>query len=77
VQNAPVIYWYARVWTNGQSVAAQVAALRKHGAGKVFREMASGAKSDRAQLRRLLDQFDAVDVMVTRLDRQRAAPAIC
>jgi DNA invertase Pin-like site-specific DNA recombinase len=44
----------------------------------VFREMASGAKPDRAQLRRLLDQFDAVDVMmVTRLDRQRAAPAIC
>jgi hypothetical protein len=37
--------------------------------------MASGAKPDRAQLRRLLDQFDAVDVMmVTRLDRQRAAP---
>jgi DNA invertase Pin-like site-specific DNA recombinase len=32
--------------------------------------MASGAKPDRAQLRRLLDQFDAADVMmVTRLDR--------
>ena len=32
--------------------------------------MASGAKSDRAQLRRLLDQLDAGDVlMVTRLDR--------
>jgi DNA invertase Pin-like site-specific DNA recombinase len=73
-----MIHGYARVWTNVQSVAAQAAALRKHRAGKVFREMASGAKSDRAQLRRLLDQFDAVDViMVTRLDRQRAAPAIC
>jgi hypothetical protein len=35
-----------------QSVAAQVAALRKHGAGKVFREVASGAKTERAQLRR-------------------------
>ena len=55
---------------DGQSVAAQVAALRKHGAGKVFREVASGAKTDRAQLRRLLDQLDAGDVlMVTRLDR--------
>jgi DNA invertase Pin-like site-specific DNA recombinase len=44
--------------------------LRKHGAGKVFREVASGAKTDRAQLRRLLDQVDAGDVlMVTRLDR--------
>ena len=70
MQNAPVVYWYARVWTNGQSVAAQVAALRKHGAGKVFREVASGAKTDRAQLRRLLDQLEAGDVVtVTRLDR--------
>ena len=44
--------------------------LRKHGADKVFREVASGAKTDRAQLRRLLDQLDAGDVlMVTRLDR--------
>jgi DNA invertase Pin-like site-specific DNA recombinase len=65
-----MIYGYARVSTDGQSVTAQVAELRKHGAGKVFREVASGAKTDRAQLRRLLDQLDAGDVlMVTRLDR--------
>ena len=65
-----MIYGYARVSTDGQSVTAQVAALRKHGAGKVFREVASGAKTDRAQLRRLLDQLDDGDlVMVTRLDR--------
>jgi DNA invertase Pin-like site-specific DNA recombinase len=64
-----MIYGYARVSTDGQSVTAQVAA-RKHGAGKVFREVASGAKTDRAQLRRVLDQLDAGDVlMVTRLDR--------
>jgi DNA invertase Pin-like site-specific DNA recombinase len=65
-----MIYGYAQVSTDGQSVAAQVAVLRKHGAGKVFREVASGAKTDRAQLCRLLDQLDADDVlMVTRLDR--------
>src|SRR5947208_15463825 len=65
-----MIFGYARVSTDGQSVNAQVAALRKHGAGKVFREVASGAKTERAQLRRLLDQLDAGDVlMVTRLDR--------
>jgi DNA invertase Pin-like site-specific DNA recombinase len=65
-----MIYGYARVSTDGQSVTAQVAELRKHGAGEVFREVASGAKTDRAQLRRLLDQLDADDVlMVTRLDR--------
>lgn len=40
------------------------------GAGKVFREVASGAKTNRAQLRRVLDQLAAGDVLlVTRLDR--------
>src|SRR6266849_4064967 len=68
--NRIMIYGYARVSTDGQSVMAQVAELRKHGAGKVFREVASGAKTDRAQLRRVLDQLAAGDVlMVTRLDR--------
>jgi hypothetical protein len=40
-----------------EQVSFQVATRRKHGAGKVFREVASGAKTDRAQLRRLLDQL--------------------
>jgi DNA invertase Pin-like site-specific DNA recombinase len=61
---------YARVSTDGQSVDAQVRQLRAAGAEKVYRETASGAKTDRAQLRRVLDQLDAGDVlMVTRLDR--------
>ena len=41
-------YSYARVPTDGQSVAAQVAALKASEATKVFREVASGAKTDRA-----------------------------
>ncbi|MBV9747644.1 MAG: recombinase family protein [Acetobacteraceae bacterium] len=65
-----MIYGYARVSTDGQSVAAQVAELTKAGCAKVFRETASGAKTDRAQLRRALDQLAAGDVlMVTQLDR--------
>jgi DNA invertase Pin-like site-specific DNA recombinase len=65
-----MIYGYARVSTDGQSVDAQIAALTAAGAGRVYREVASGAKTDRAQLRRVLDQLDAGDVlMVTRLDR--------
>jgi DNA invertase Pin-like site-specific DNA recombinase len=65
-----MIYGYARVSTDGQSVTAQVAALRAAGAGKVFREVASGAKTDRAQLRKAITALDAGDVlMVTRLDR--------
>ena len=63
-------YGYARVSTDGQSVDAQVRQLRAAGCKTVFREVASGAKTDRAQLRRLLDQLDAGDVVtVTRLDR--------
>src|SRR5260221_13841612 len=66
----PMKYGYARVSTDGQSIDAQVRQLRAAGARQVFREVASGAKTDRAQLRRLLDQLDAGDVlMVTRLDR--------
>ena len=65
-----MIYGYARVSTDGQSLDAQVKQLRAAGAEKVFRETASGAKTDRAQLRRVLDQLDKGDVlMVTRLDR--------
>lgn len=65
-----MIYGYARVSTDGQSVDAQVRQLRAAGCKTVFREVASGAKTDRAQLRRLLDQLEAGDVVtVTRLDR--------
>jgi DNA invertase Pin-like site-specific DNA recombinase len=65
-----MIYGYARVSTDGQSVAAQVVALTAAGAGRVFQEVASGAKTDRAQLRRALDALGAGDVlMVTQLDR--------
>jgi DNA invertase Pin-like site-specific DNA recombinase len=42
-----MIYGYARVSTDGQSVDAQVAALKAAGAAHVFRETASGAKTDR------------------------------
>src|SRR5271166_813964 len=65
-----MIYGYAWVSTGGQSEAAQVRQLRAAGAGKVFREVASGDKTDRPQLRRLLAEIRPGDVMmVTRLDR--------
>ena len=65
-----MFHGYARVSTDGQSVDAQVRQLTKAGCVKVFREVASGAKTDRAQLRNALAQLAAGDVlMVTRLDR--------
>jgi DNA invertase Pin-like site-specific DNA recombinase len=65
-----VIYGDARVSTDGQSVDAQVKALSAAGAERVFKETASGAKTDRAQLRRAIDALGKGDVLlVTRLDR--------
>jgi DNA invertase Pin-like site-specific DNA recombinase len=63
-------YGYARTLTDGQSVDAQVRWLTKAGCKKVFREVASGAKTDLAQLRRLLAALAPGEVVtVTRIDR--------
>ena len=65
-----MIYGYARVSTDGQSVDAQVKQLRAAGAEKLFRETASGARADRAELRRAIGKLETGDVLtVTRLDR--------
>src|SRR5208283_3866780 len=65
-----MISGYARVSTDGQSLDTQVRQLRAAGAQKVFRETASGAQTDRPQLRRALSQLTEGDVLsVTRLDR--------
>src|ERR1700760_1833775 len=65
---------YARVSTDGQSVEAQVRQLTKAGCKRVLRETASGAKTDRTQLRQAVDQLEASDVlMVTR----PAQPGTC
>jgi DNA invertase Pin-like site-specific DNA recombinase len=64
------IFGYARVSTDGQTVAAQVASLRAAGAAKVFSETASGAKTDRSELAKVMRVLESGDVlMVTRLDR--------
>jgi DNA invertase Pin-like site-specific DNA recombinase/predicted nucleotidyltransferase len=64
------IYGYARISTEGQTLDAQVKALRAAGCARIFREKVTGAIADRAQLRRAIDQLAAGDVlMVTRLDR--------
>jgi DNA invertase Pin-like site-specific DNA recombinase len=64
------LYGYARVSTNGQDLAAQEAELLTAGCAKVFKEKASGAKTDRAQLAKALRRLEPGDVLiVTRLDR--------
>ena len=64
------VYGYARVSTNGQTLASQDAELHAAGAAKVYAEKMSGARTDRPELGKLLKRLDAGDVLlVTRLDR--------
>ena len=56
-----MIYGYARVSTDGESVDAQVKQLRAAGAETVFRETASGAKSDRRELARAINSLGGGD----------------
>jgi DNA invertase Pin-like site-specific DNA recombinase len=64
------VYGYARVSTEGQTLAAQEADLHEAGAARVFKEKISGTANHRAQLHRLLNTINAGDVViVTRLDR--------
>jgi DNA invertase Pin-like site-specific DNA recombinase len=61
---------YARVSTDDQDTAAQVAALRAAGCERIYREKASGGRWDRPQLHQLLDQLRKSDVLVVwKLDR--------
>ena len=64
------VYGYARVSTDGQTLASQDATLHAAGCAKVYSEKVSGARSDRAQLVKVLRRLEPGDVlMVTRLDR--------
>ena len=61
---------YARVSTDDQDTAAQVAALKAGGCERIYREKASGGRWDRPELHRLLDQMRKGDVLVvSKLDR--------
>jgi DNA invertase Pin-like site-specific DNA recombinase len=61
---------YARVSTNDQDAAAQVAALNGAGCERIYREKASGGRWERPELRRLLDQLRKGDVLIVwKLDR--------
>jgi DNA invertase Pin-like site-specific DNA recombinase len=64
------IIGYARVSTDGQTLDSQIAALSAAGAGRIYRETASGAKAERKELARALKAITAGDtLLVTRLDR--------
>jgi DNA invertase Pin-like site-specific DNA recombinase len=70
MEGGMAVYGYARVSTDGQSLAAQIAELKAAKCAKIFQEKISGARSDRKQLTRLMTVLAKGDVLVvTRLDR--------
>ena len=65
-----MIVGYARVPTADQTLDAQLEALRKAGAQKVWREKISGARSDRPQLKKLMASLGKGDTLIiTKIDR--------
>jgi Resolvase, N terminal domain len=63
-------YGYARVSTNGQDLGSQETELLAAGCTKVFKEKVSGAKTDRAELAKVIRRLEPGDVLiVTCLDR--------
>ena len=61
---------YARVSTDDQDLALQRSALKAAGCRRLYEEKISGAKRDRPELARMLDNLRDEDVIVvTRLDR--------
>ena len=63
-------YGYARVSTDGQSLDSQIAHLRLAECQVIYSETASGAKTERRELRKCLAKLKPGDILiVTRLDR--------
>ena len=61
---------YARVSTKEQSLDLQIDALRLAGCQKVYEEVASGARTARPELDRLLENLREGDVLtIWKLDR--------
>jgi DNA invertase Pin-like site-specific DNA recombinase len=63
-------YGYARVSTEGQDLAPQLAALRRAGCGEIIEEKASGTDRARPELANLLGRLRRGDTLVVvRIDR--------
>lgn len=57
-------YGYARVSTKDQSLDMQLDALKKEGCQKIFSEVAKGAKADRPQWLKLLEEISPGDTLI-------------
>lgn len=63
-------FGYARVSTQDQSLDLQIDALQQANCDKIFTEKISGARNDRPELKKLLDQLRKGDTLIVyKLDR--------
>jgi len=61
---------YARVSTDAQETHLQMDALKRAKCSRIYQEKASGAKAERAELMKLLDNAGKGDVVIVwKLDR--------
>ena len=68
-------FGYARVSTRDQNLQLQIDDLKKEGCEIIFREVICGAKAERPELDRLLEQTRADDVIVVwKLEKH---PIVC
>ena len=59
---------YARISTKDQNLELQIDALKKVGCELIFTEIASGAKTYRVELEKLMSQLRVGDVVVVKRD---------
>ncbi len=65
-----MIFGYARVSTDDQETHLQIDALKEAGCERIFSEKRSGARTDRPELARLLEQTRKDDIIIVwKLDR--------
>jgi predicted site-specific integrase-resolvase len=58
------VFGYARVSSRDQDLAGQIAELQAAGCGNIYKEKASGARTDRPELAKAIRRLEAGDVLV-------------
>jgi Resolvase, N terminal domain len=78
LHNEDIKYGYARVWTDDQTPALQLAALKKAGCKTVFKDDGiSGATTKRPALLRCLKKLEPGDILIVwKLDRLYPIPYV-